>query len=51
VPGNVEEERKMGVQEKSIDYVAQGKMKWWYWLMLILGSAMIVGGIVSVIVF
>jgi hypothetical protein len=39
----------MSVQDKS-HYSAQVKMKWWYWLMLILGSVMVVGGIVSAIV-
>jgi hypothetical protein len=37
----------MSVQDKSIALV---KMKWWYWPVLILGSVMVVGGIVSVIV-
>jgi len=50
VLGNKEEERQMGVQEKSAQYSAQVKMKWWYWPMLILGSVMIVGGIIWVIV-
>jgi len=38
----------MGVQEKSAQYTAQ--LKWWYWPVLILGSLMVVGGIVGVIV-
>jgi hypothetical protein len=41
----------MGAQEKAIQYSAQAKMKWWYWLMLISGSLMIIGGVVSVFVF
>ncbi|MFH0768323.1 MAG: hypothetical protein V1932_01990 [Chloroflexota bacterium] len=40
----------MSVQDKSIQSSAQMKAKWWYWPLLILGSVMIVGGIVSVIV-
>jgi len=40
----------MSIQEKSAQYSTQVKMKWWYWLGLILGSVMIVGGIVWVIV-
>jgi hypothetical protein len=38
----------MTVQDKSI---AQMKLKWWYWPMLILGSVMVIGGIVWVIVY
>lgn len=45
-----EEERQMGIQEKSIQNSAQAKMKWWYLPMLILGSVMVVGGIVYVLV-
>jgi hypothetical protein len=48
--GDREEERQMGVQDKSIEYITQRRMKWWYWFMLILGSIMIIGGIVYVIV-
>jgi hypothetical protein len=44
------EERPMAVQEKSIQYPAQVKTKWWYWPLLILGSVMVVGGIVWVVV-
>ncbi len=40
----------MGVQEKSVQYSAQVRTKWWYWPLLILGSVMVVGGIVGVIV-
>ena len=40
----------MTVQDKSIQYSAQMKLKWWYWPVLILGSVMVVGGIVYVIV-
>jgi hypothetical protein len=40
----------MSAQDKSIEYLPQGKMKWWYWPMLILGSVMVVGGIVGAIV-
>jgi hypothetical protein len=40
----------MGVQEKSARYSDQVKPKWWYWPLLILGSVMVVGGIVGVIV-
>jgi len=39
----------MSVHDKSIQST-QVKMKWWYWLMLILGSVMVVGGIISVFV-
>jgi hypothetical protein len=40
----------MAIQDKTIEYTARGKMKWWYWLMLISGSAMVIGGIISAIV-
>jgi hypothetical protein len=40
----------MGVQDKSIQYSTQVKIKRWYWYVLILGSVMVVGGIISVIV-
>ncbi len=40
----------MSVQDKSIQYSAQVNMKWWYWPLRILGSVMVVGGIVGVIV-
>jgi len=50
VPGNREEERQMSAQGKSIQYPAQVTMKWWYWPMLILGSVMVAGGIIGVIV-
>jgi len=40
----------MGVQEKSAQYSAQVRAKWWYWPLLILGSVMVVGGIIGVIV-
>jgi len=40
----------MSAQDKSIQYPAQVTMKWWYWPVLILGSVMVVGGIVGVIV-
>jgi hypothetical protein len=50
VPGNREEERQMNVQEKAIQSSAQVKIKWCYWPLLILGSVMVVGGIVGAIV-
>jgi hypothetical protein len=40
----------MSVQDKSIPYADKVKVKWWYWYLLILGSVMVVGGIVGVIV-
>jgi hypothetical protein len=40
----------MNVQEKAIQSSAQMKLKRWYWPLLILGSAMVVGGIVGAIV-
>jgi hypothetical protein len=40
----------MSVLNKSIESSTQVKMKWWYWPVLILGSVMIVGGIVWAIV-
>ena len=40
----------MGTQDKTIHYSTRAKMKWWYWLMLILGSMMIIIGVVWVIV-
>jgi hypothetical protein len=40
----------MSVQGKSIQSSAQVKIKRWYWYLLILGSVMVVGGIVGVIV-
>jgi hypothetical protein len=45
-----EEERQMGVQEKSIQYSDRVKIKRWYWPLLILGSVMVVGGIISVFI-
>jgi len=40
----------MSAQEKSIQYSPQVKMKWWFLPLLILGSVMVLGGIVGVIV-
>ena len=40
----------MAVQDKSIQYSAQVKIKLWYWPLLILGSVMVIGGIVGVVV-
>ena len=40
----------MSAQDKSIQYPIQMKAKWWYWPLLILGSVMVVGGIIGVIV-
>jgi hypothetical protein len=40
----------MSVQDKSVQYSAQVKTKWWYWPLFILGSVLLVGGIVSIIV-
>jgi hypothetical protein len=40
----------VSAQDKSIQYPALLTMKWWYWPMLILGSVMVVGGIVGVVV-
>ena len=40
----------MSVQDKTIQSSAQVKIKRRYWYLLILGSAMVVGGIVGVIV-
>ncbi len=40
----------MSIHEKTIQYSAPVKMKWWYLPMLILGSAMVIGGIVGAIV-
>jgi len=40
----------MSVQDKTIQSSAQVKIKRWYWPLLILGSVMVVGGIVGVIV-
>ena len=40
----------MGVQEKSIQYSDRVKIKRWYWPVLILGSVMVVGGIVWAII-
>jgi hypothetical protein len=37
----------MSVHAKSLTQV---KMKWWFWPMLILGSAMVVGGITWAII-
>jgi hypothetical protein len=39
----------MSILNKSIQYSAQVKTKWWYWSLLILGSVMVVGGIVWVV--
>jgi hypothetical protein len=43
-------DNRMSVQDKSIQFSAQMKVKWWYWPLLILGSVMVIGGIVCVIV-
>jgi len=41
----------MSVHEQSILYSKKiVKIKWWYWSLLILGSVVLVGGIVGVIV-
>ena len=40
----------MSVHEQSIQYSDKGKIRWWYWPVLILGSVMVVGGIVGVII-
>ena len=40
----------MSVQDKSIQSSAQVKIKRWYWPLLILGSMMVAGGIVGVII-
>ena len=40
----------MSVQDKSIRFSAEGRVKWWHWSLLTLGSVMVVGGIVAVIV-
>ncbi len=40
----------MSILNESIEYSPRVKMKWWYLPLLILGSAMIIGGIVWVIV-
>jgi hypothetical protein len=40
----------MSAQDKSIQYSPQVKMKRWFLPLLILGSVMVVGGIVGVIV-
>jgi len=40
----------MSAQDKSIHYLPQVKMKWWFLPLLILGSVMVAGGIVGVIV-
>jgi hypothetical protein len=39
----------MSAQDKSIQY-SEVKGKWWYWPLLVLGSVMVVGGIIGVIV-
>jgi len=39
----------MSVHEQSTQYSAQVKMKWWYLPLLILGSVMVIGGIVAFI--
>jgi hypothetical protein len=41
----------MSVQNESRKYSAEMKAKWWYWPLLILGSVMLIGGIISVIIF
>ena len=40
----------MNVQDKAIQSSTPAKIKRWYWYLLILGSAMVVGGIVGLIV-
>lgn len=40
----------MSVHEKSIQYSDKVKIKQWYWYPLILGSVMVVSGIIGLIV-
>jgi len=40
----------MGVQDKAVEYTATAKMKWWYLPMLVLGSVMVIGGIIAAVV-
>jgi len=40
----------MNVQDKLVQESARVKTKWWYWPLLLLGTLMVVGGIISVIV-
>jgi len=40
----------MSYKEKAIQSSPQFKLKWWYWPLLILGSVMVIGGIVIAIV-
>jgi hypothetical protein len=40
----------MRVQDKAIQYSTHVKIKRWYWPLLILGSAMVIGGIVWAII-
>jgi hypothetical protein len=40
----------MSVHEQSIQYSDKVKIKRWYWYLLILGSVMVVGGIIGLIV-
>ncbi len=40
----------MSIHEQSIQSSDQVKIKRWYWYLLVLGSVMVVGGIVSVMV-
>jgi hypothetical protein len=39
----------MSAQDKIVHDFTREKMKWWYWPMLILGSVMIIGGTIWVI--
>jgi hypothetical protein len=39
----------MNVQDKAIQYPTQAKIKRWYWYLLILGIAIVVGGIVLMV--
>jgi hypothetical protein len=40
----------MSILNKSVEFCPRIKMKWWYWPLLILGSVMVIGGIIAAIV-
>jgi hypothetical protein len=40
----------MSIQDKVVQNSTKGKLKWWYWLLLVIGLVLVIGGTVYVIV-
>ena len=40
----------MSIQDNAMKHTTHIKMKWWFWLLLILGIILIIGGIVYMLV-